>query len=101
MQARKGVSDLSVHRNTRNQRRARHFRKQLVEDAKSAGVLDGLSGYAVVTWDDRWSYRCFWNKVDRKFPTSILPEYVKKCLEREFTRLDIQDVVEPEPDGSA
>lgn len=46
------IVSLSVHKNTRDRRIAKQRRKDLMRAAKDAGQIEGLQGYAVVTWAD-------------------------------------------------
>lgn len=46
------VTNLSVHRNTRDRRRAKRRQKDLIEDAKyAARMTPVMAGYAVVAWN--------------------------------------------------
>ncbi len=99
MQTRKGIPNLTVHRNTREERQQRDMRRALMADAKSAGNVEGISGYAIVAWNDEWGFRAGWRKPD-KMPSVIMPEFVKGCLERELTRIDVLAIIDSKRDDS-
>ena len=99
MRTRMGIPNLSVHRNTRAERRCRDMRKELVAEAKKAGEIKDIAGYAIVTWDEQWGFRASY-QWSRTTPSVIVPGFVKGCLERDLTFLDIDSRLEPKPDES-
>ena len=99
MKARKGIPNLSVHRNTRDERRRRNMRKELIAAAKRASEMEGIVGYAIVAWDEQWGYRAGYQWPGTT-PSVIVPRFVKGCLDRDLTFLDIDSRLEPKPDES-
>lgn len=83
------IVNLTVHKNTQDQRRARQRRKALEHAAKRQGrgtVM--LDGYCLVTWDKDGDADVAW--VCGNLHTSNLPEYVKATIQRSIAMRDTE-----------
>ncbi len=81
------IINLTVHKNTRDQRRARWKRKDLEHAAKRQGrdtVM--LDGYCLVTWDKNGDSDVDWQSGHMR--SSNLAEYVKTTIQRAIGKRD-------------
>lgn len=86
--ASKAVS-LTVHRNTKRQRRAKRLRVELKAAAREIGQLRDIDGYAVVTWSgDR--VLTSW-EVTKEHELHNLPEKVRMALAGDIHRKDYEE----------
>lgn len=85
---------LTVHRNTRDRRRAKEVRKRLTQDAKDIRQLEGISGYAIVAWNSDCSSRCAWESTPPVMPGLVVPEFSKKILERAIAQSDVNEIID-------
>lgn len=83
------IVNLTVHKNTLEQHRARKRRKGLERAAKRQGrATVMLDGYCLVTWDRDGNADVDWISGD--MPTSNLPEYVKATIQRSIAKRDTE-----------
>lgn len=90
--------NLSAHRNTLAKRKRREVRQDFLDAAKSQ--LSGeIAGYAIVTWDQDWNGSAVW-ACNRTMPGDVMPEYVKRVIERCVGVNDIKNLLNPEKDDA-
>lgn len=82
---------LTVHRNTRDRRRRREASDALLKNAKHLAGPKDITGFALVTWYEDGSTTCAWRRGD--LPHNVIPEHVKRALERRFNKLDARDEI--------
>lgn len=84
------VVNLSVHRNTRDQRRAKRQRKNLVNCARSLAREGDIAGWAMVVWNKDWDTRSEWEAAGT-MPDNNMSEFVKRSIERRMSKEDAKD----------
>lgn len=85
---------LTVHKNTREQRKAKELRKQLKDDAKYLSQLKGISGYSIVVWNANCTGDCRWKSTPPVIPGLIVPEFTKQILNRRINTDDTNDIID-------
>ena len=90
--------NLTVHRNTLEQRRARQVSRDLVSDAKALAAIQGLSGFVILAWDDEWVSHASWDQ--GSLPSGLLPVLAREILSRHLGVRDAQTVVTDALKGS-
>ena len=91
---------LSVHRNTRDQRRRHQVSNNLVEFARDMAHRKEIDGFAIVTWDEGLGTNAAW--ICGKLPESCVPEFVKVSIQRRTGMNDAHnEIYGPPPDDTA
>lgn len=85
-------SILTIHKNTKEQRRSKALRFDLKKSAGSLAQLKDISGYAIVVWTDEHTTNCEYS-VPQALPSSVLPEFAKQILAREMQRQDTNIII--------
>lgn len=85
---------LTVHKNTRDQRRAKDIRREFMSDAKSLKSMEGISGYSIVVWNKDCSAGCAWYSTPPVMPGLVVPEFTKKILERQIGQNDVNEIID-------
>lgn len=93
MRVNKAKPRLTIHKNTRDQRKAKATRKNLISDAKDLAKTQNISGYAIVVWDDDLSADAAWDS-GGKIPGIVMPEYSKQILSRRINQNDTNDIID-------
>ena len=76
------VVRLSVHKNTRDQRRAKEARKAFRDAAAHMiAAIDAPAGFAIVVWDDSNGFASQY-RASRAVPVRLLPEMARGTLMR-------------------
>lgn len=89
----------SVHKNTHDKRQFRHVRQSLRDHAHF--LPQGTVGYALVTWGKNYEAVPFWDS-GGAMPNDVLPEFVKRIMERAVSMDDAKDAVfGREPDDNS
>lgn len=86
-------SILTIHKNTKEQRRSKALRFDLKKGAAKASQLKNISGYAIVVWNDEHITDCGYS-IPIALPSSVLPEFVKQILAREMQRQDTNEILD-------
>lgn len=85
---------LTIHKNTRVQRRAKDLRKQLMATANSIKKLENISGFSMVVWDSDLSFTdCGWSAGD-SMPGLMVPELSKQILSTKLGIMATNDVID-------
>lgn len=66
----------------------------LVRDAKRN--KDRTSGYAIVTWDEKWNFDVSW-QTGKTMPSVCVPEFCKRALTRVMTKEAVEASVFGDP----
>lgn len=82
------IVNLSVHKNTLKQHRAKLLRNCMKVDVKYMMTSD-LNGYAIVTWDHKGSCNTAWTLGDTD--PAAMPDKVRNAILRAQASLDKQD----------
>ena len=85
---------LTIHKNTKQQRESKEIRKSLISEAKELAKLQNISGYAIVVWNDECAANCDWWSSPPHMPGLVVPEFVKKVLERAIAQSDVNDIID-------
>ena len=85
---------LTVHKNTKVQRKAKELRKDIVADAKSLSQLKNITGYAIIVWNDELTADCTWKSKDSRMPTQCMPEFAKMTLTRYLIDHDTNAIID-------
>lgn len=92
------VVNLTVHRNTRDQRQFRYVRGQLRQGAKELPA--GTVGYALVTWDAGCNAKTTWDTAGT-MPSDVMPDYVRRVMLRTIAKDDARNLIFPrKPDDA-
>lgn len=83
-------TNLSVHRNTRNQRDRHRVSNALRNMAKTLTVGKQIAGFALVVWDEEWSANAFWD-TGRNMPGVIIPDFTKEVIQTTMQRMNAGD----------
>ncbi|MGI9489091.1 MAG: hypothetical protein ACR2RF_25040 [Geminicoccaceae bacterium] len=85
------VVNLSVHKNTRERKEKRRVKNNLKSDMKFL-LSNDIAGYAIVTWNRDWDGEAVWC-CDKTMPGDVMPQYVKRVLERCTGVKDAKDAI--------
>ena len=90
---------LSVHRNNRAQKERQRVRNAFREDTKSI-VRGEIDGYAIVTWTKDWDGEAIWH-CGGTMPGDVMPEFVKRVIQRATGIRDARNAVWEPPEDSS
>jgi len=82
------IVNLSVHKNTLKQHRAKLLRNRMKADVKNMMTSD-FNGYAIVTWDNKGSCNTAWS-IGNTDPVAM-PDKVRNAILRVQASHDKQD----------
>lgn len=85
------IKSLSVHKNTKEQRRRKELRSELIDAAKYSVKDSGISGYCIVVWDKNNSYEAYWES--GHLPGDLVGEYVKNAVNRKISIMDAESIM--------
>ena len=82
------IVNLSVHKNNKAQRHAKHLRRNMIDDTKAMMTHD-LNGYAIVSWNNKGRCNVSWT-LGNTDPTAM-PDKVRNAIIRVQTMRDMKD----------
>ena len=89
------MTNLTVHKNTKEQRERKELRELLIHDAKSlaknSSISEDIDGYAIVVWDKEGSAQAEW--ISGNIPTSLIGEFFKQTISRTLVSMDATDIM--------
>lgn len=91
--------NLTVHRNTREQRRCRETTRCLVADVRSATERKDVDGFVLVTWNKDIEASCAWMRGE--VPQRALPDFVRGVLQSKFSMDDAHGMIFGRDDDDA
>ena len=83
------IVNLSVHKNTLAQRKAKYTRSRMKEDTRDMMATRDLNGYAIVAWDKQGECRVSWSMGDTDPMT--MPDKVRNAIIRVQVKRDLKD----------
>lgn len=90
---------LSVHRNTREQRKRKLVRNSMKRAVAETHKDISPTGYALVAWDNDHHACAYWECGN--VPTSVLTEFVSGTLRRRIAMIDAENILTGPGDGDA
>lgn len=90
------MSELTVHKNTLEQRKRKKLRKALQETSRmvatNSEVSEKLCGYVIMGWDEDGITEAYWQRGN--ISSCLIGEYVKQQLNRMHNRIDTQEMID-------
>ena len=90
--------NLSVHRNTRDQRRRHETAKDLVIAAKHRARHKNIARYVIITWDEDAATTTGWRCIGSGVHMFVLPEFCKTAIQRTINKDDAHDAIHGPPE---
>lgn len=84
------VVSLSVHRNTREQRRRHEVSRDFVTDAKRLAREKGLDGYVMVAWNGSGDSLSAWSW-SKTVPRERIQEFTRAAIAKQMTKFDAEE----------
>lgn len=84
------IVSLSVHRNTRDQKRRHEVSKDFVLDARRLAREKGLDGYMMVAWNHEEDTLAAWSW-SKTVPRERLQAFTRAAISKQMTRFDVEE----------
>jgi len=92
----KNVASLSVHRNTRDQRRRHQASEGLRNAVRLVTRHKSCDEFILMAWDNKGNESVCWS-VDGTVDIDTLPGRAKHAVQRKLNRLDNYEILDPPP----